>query len=67
MTTTHRQTAPKIVTSRVFPPIPLRQCDWCAHDENYDGAEDAGPQIVGWGRTEAEAVADYLQLVEDNS
>lgn len=47
---------PKIVTENVFPPIPIRSFDWCAH---YDDPE--GPK--GWGRTEAEAIAD---LTENN-
>lgn len=51
----------RIVTTHVFPPIPMRQFDWCAHDEDY---EDRG--IVGWGRTEAEAIADYLTQVSDD-
>lgn len=44
----------KIVTSHVYPPIPARTSDWCAH---YDGEEGAG--MYGWGRTEAEAIQDF--------
>jgi hypothetical protein len=44
----------KIVTSHMFPPIPVRDFDWCAH---YDGEEEAGH--YGWGRTEAEAIRDF--------
>jgi hypothetical protein len=33
----------KIVTSHVYPPIPARNWDWCAH---YDGEEEAGT-VVG--------------------
>lgn len=44
----------KIVTEHVYPPIPLRQFDWCAH---YDDPE--GP--LGWGHTEAEAIADLTE------
>jgi hypothetical protein len=44
----------KIVTHHVWPPIPLRHCDWLATDDDtYDGT---GP--VGTGATEAEAIAD---------
>lgn len=44
----------KIVTSHMFPPIPIREFDWCAH---YEGEEEAGH--CGWGRTEAEAIQDF--------
>lgn len=45
----------KIVTAHVYPPIPTRSSDWCAH---YDGEEEAGN--YGWGSTEAEAIADFI-------
>lgn len=48
-------TTRKIVTSHVFPPIPVREMDWCAH---YDGEEEAGD--YGWGRTEEDAIADFI-------
>lgn len=51
----------KIVTSHVYPPIPVRKMDWCAH---YDGEEEAGN--YGWGRTEAEAVADFIANCADD-
>ena len=56
----------KLRTEHIFPPIPIRSLDWCAYDENtYDGAPDAGHQIVGYGTTEREAVADFCeQLLE---
>lgn len=44
----------KIVTRHVNSPIPIRTHDWCAF---YDGEEEAGD--YGWGRTEAEAIADF--------
>ncbi len=34
---------------------------WVCYDENYDGAPDAGLQLEGVGRTEEEAIADYLE------
>jgi hypothetical protein len=35
-----------------------------AYDSNtYDGAPDAGPQIVGHGATSEEALADYDRLI----
>jgi hypothetical protein len=56
----------KITTSFVYPPIPLRQFDWCAYDDDsYDGALDAGPQCVGYGRTEEEAIADFREQWEE--
>jgi len=55
----------KIVTQHVYPPIPDRSNDWCAYDEDtYDGADDSHP-VVGWGATEAEARADFLQIWQD--
>lgn len=44
--------APKIITTNVFPPIPMRAFDWSAHFEN----REEGP--YGFGATEAEAVSD---------
>lgn len=46
----------KIVTSHVYPPIPVRDFDWCAH---YDGEEEAGG--YGYGATEAEAIRDFIE------
>lgn len=43
----------KIITSNVYPPIPIRAMDWCAY---YDGEEEL--QQYGWGKTETEAIAD---------
>jgi hypothetical protein len=51
----------KIVTSNPYPPIPTRAFDWCAH---YDGEEEAGN--YGWGRTEAEAVQDFIANCKDD-
>jgi len=48
---------PKIITTHVYPPIPLRQFDWQAH---YAGEEDERYD-AGHGRTEAEAVVDLLE------
>lgn len=49
---------PKIVTVNVYPPIPIRRFDWCAH---YDGREE---WPSGWGATEAEAIADLTDNYE---
>jgi hypothetical protein len=53
-------TMPAIVTDHVYPPIPDRRFDWCAY---RDGKEENGG--YGWGRTEAEAIADLLANEED--
>lgn len=50
----------KIVTSFVYPPIPVRDFDWCAY---YDGEEEAGH--YGYGRTEAEAIQDFIENYQD--
>lgn len=51
----------KIVTSYVYPPIPVREMDWCAF---YDGEEEAG--FYGWGRTEADAVTDFIENCQEH-
>lgn len=54
--------APVIKTSYDHPPIPDRSMDWSAWDDNtIDGADDAGPQIIGRGHTEAEAIAEFKE------
>lgn len=45
----------KIITDYVYPPIPIREFDWCAY---YDDIGPEGPR--GWGATEQEAVRDLL-------
>jgi hypothetical protein len=48
-------------------PIPDRRFDWCAIDEvTYDGAEDSGrlARAIGYGKTEADAVADLMETIE---
>jgi hypothetical protein len=59
----------RIVATFVYPPIPLRQFDWCAHEENYEppDSDGIGGSIVGWGRTEAEATADYHSQLDDEA
>lgn len=51
----------KIVTTNVFPPIPVRTFDWCAH---FDGEEENGH--YGYGATEAEAIADFVENYIDD-
>lgn len=45
-----------IITDHVYPPIPMRNYDWCAC---YENDEEFGPQ--GWGRTEEDAIADLIE------
>ena len=47
-----------IVTYHAFPPIPVRDFDWQAHRDSDEGGEG----LSGWGRTEAEAILDLLDL-----
>lgn len=55
----------KITTEYWAKPIPLRDADWIAVTDDYDGAPDAGPQPMGCGRTEAEAIADLKSQLEE--
>ena len=51
----------KIMTIYSRKPIFNRDSDWCAYDdETYD---DCGQ--IGWGRTEAEAIADLEEQLEE--
>ena len=51
---------PPIITHHVYPPIPIRQYDWCAFRE---GNEEAGG--YGWGRTEREAINSLLEQEDE--
>jgi hypothetical protein len=53
---------PKIVTSFMYPPIPIRAFDWCAWFDD-EGAE-AGR--YGYGATEAEAILDFKQNCQED-
>jgi hypothetical protein len=48
-----------IVTDYIFPPIPLRDFDWCAYDE-----DDAEAGNCGWGKTREEAIKNLKELKE---
>lgn len=50
----------KVKTRYEFPPIPVRDFDWVAIDD--DTYEPGCP--VGYGRTEREAVSDLLDQLE---
>ena len=50
-----------IKTTHVYPPIPIRDFDWSAIDaDTYD---EGSP--IGTGKTEAEAIADLMQQIEE--
>ena len=54
----------KIRTEHVCPPIPLRQFDLSAvDDDTYDGPGCP----IGRGPTEAAAIADLLEQIEERS
>jgi hypothetical protein len=50
-----QQLGPRIVTEHINPPIPTRSFDWIAY---RDGQEEGHR---GFGRTEAEAIAELLE------
>lgn len=52
----------KIVTKYDPPPIPLRNFDWHAVTTDYDEGEP-----IGYGRTEAEAIADLREQLEERA
>lgn len=60
-------TARTIVTTYDPPPIPVRDADWSAvDDDTYDGAPDSPTRgQIGHGATEAEAIADLLEQLDD--
>lgn len=49
----------KIITSYDPKPIPMRQFDWSAMRDGYDGGDP-----IGYGRTEEEAIADLIEEEE---
>lgn len=50
----------KILTSFVYPPIPVRNFDWQAIVEGYEPGD-----ALGYGFTEDEAIADLLSKLEE--
>lgn len=61
--------ARRIITQYEFPPIPLRQFDWCAYRDGYEppDCDGVGGGHVGWGRTEEAAIADLLMLEDGDA
>lgn len=57
----------KIKTNCECPPIPIRNFDWSAiDDDTYDGAEDSHCPI-GRGATEIDAIRDLLDQIEERA
>lgn len=52
----------KIRTEHIFPPIPDRQFDWCAVDD--DTYEPGMP--IGYGETEQQAIDDLVSQLPDD-
>lgn len=49
----------QIITIQDCPPIPIRYYDWAAIREDYDKGD-----LIGYGRTEQEAIDDLLEQEE---
>jgi hypothetical protein len=47
-----------IITINTYPPIPIRNWDWCAY---HDGDDEFACKY-GWGKTEQEALDDLYRL-----
>lgn len=55
-----------IKTEFVYPPIPLRQFDWMAYeDDTYCGCGECRC-LTGHGATKQEAIADLMEQIEDS-
>lgn len=52
----------RVRTEHVYPPIPIRDYDWSAVDDNtYDGPGNP----IGWGRTEQAAINDLIEQFQE--
>jgi hypothetical protein len=52
-----------IRTDFIYPPIPDRQFDWCAvNDDTYDGEGC----LIGYGEDEQAAIDDLLHLIDES-
>ena len=49
-----------IKTTHEFPPIPIRDYDWSAIRKGYDEGD-----LIGYGRTEQDAINDLLRQEND--
>lgn len=54
----------RIITEFDPKPIASRDFDWAACEDDYDGTAGSA---VGYGKTEAEAVADLRERLADSS
>ncbi len=54
-----------ISTQYVYPPIPIRDFDWVATFDHYDGAPDSGwrSKLSGHGKTEDEAIINLIHAI----
>ena len=55
-----------IRTANIRPPIGTTRFDWSAVLDDYDGAEDAGWQPVGYGPTEEAAITDLKNEIKEH-
>jgi hypothetical protein len=60
MTDKSERGKPPIITSYVFPPIPVRHYDYCAFRQ---GTEVSGN--YGWGASKEDAIADLITIEAD--
>lgn len=51
---------PKIRTDFIYPPIPIRSCDWQAVYAD-DEPNENGSMAAGQGATETEAILDLIE------
>jgi hypothetical protein len=59
--TEHDGAKSKIIVVNEYPPIPIRDFDWCAY---HDGDEEC-PWRHGWGATREAALADLARLDDE--
>lgn len=59
--------AQRIVTNYWAKPIPLREFDWSATFDDYEGpdSDGIGGGLIGFGTTEAAAILDLLDQNDD--
>jgi hypothetical protein len=50
----------RIITEHVYPPIPIREFDWCA---TFAGYEPGEPQ--GYGATKQAAIEDLMDKADE--
>lgn len=55
----------KIKTEFINPPIPIRNMDWSAVDDDTYSGDPGEP--VGYGKTEQEAIDDLLQMIAEEA